>query len=175
MRCMGINEFDVIDVDTGYATPCHIPLTWRGVPMRLNNEGYSQFHRTVDGVVKTVRAHTVRFRAAHGVMPEGFVPDHLCRNRACCNVDHMEAVSAAENVRRGIRTKLTRETVADIVRLRAGGESCASLAKKFNVDPSVISRSSRGENWSDGPAPAWSRVKSRRNQAGRAERRTCRL
>lgn len=35
--------------------------------------------------------------------------DHLCRNRACCNPDHLEPVSHAENMRRtrGLRAPKT--------------------------------------------------------------------
>lgn len=36
-----------------------------------------------------------------GPVPEGLELDHLCRNRACCNPDHLEPVTHLENVRRG--------------------------------------------------------------------------
>jgi hypothetical protein len=37
-----------------------------------------------------------------GPIPEGLVLDHLCRNRSCCNPAHLEPVTTAENVRRGL-------------------------------------------------------------------------
>lgn len=37
-----------------------------------------------------------------GPMPEGHEPDHLCRTPNCWNPDHLEAVTHAENVRRGL-------------------------------------------------------------------------
>lgn len=44
-------------------------------------------------------------RAAHmlfiGPIPEGAVVDHLCRVKHCVNPAHLEAVSQAENMRRG--------------------------------------------------------------------------
>lgn len=47
-------------------------------------------------------AHRVAYQAAYGPIPQGLVIDHLCRNRACCNPNHMEPVTPRENVLRGI-------------------------------------------------------------------------
>lgn len=41
-------------------------------------------------------------------IPPGLTIDHLCRNRDCCNPDHMEIVSRAENGRRGERVRTVR-------------------------------------------------------------------
>ncbi len=36
-----------------------------------------------------------------GEIPDGLQIDHLCRNRLCCNPDHLEPVTSLENSRRG--------------------------------------------------------------------------
>ena len=45
--------------------------------------------------------HRVMFVAAKGIIPSALQLDHLCRNRTCCNPDHLEAVLPRENTMRG--------------------------------------------------------------------------
>lgn len=46
-------------------------------------------------------AHRAAWEAANGPIPKGLVIDHLCRNRRCVNVKHLELVTPVENVMRG--------------------------------------------------------------------------
>lgn len=54
---------------------------------------------------KKRRAHRVAYAQQIGPIPEGLVLDHLCRNRACVNVTHLEPVTQAVNAARGNRDR----------------------------------------------------------------------
>lgn len=54
---------------------------------------------------QSVLAHRVAYELVHGPTPMGLVIDHLCRNTLCVNPDHLEPVTNAENVRRGMVLK----------------------------------------------------------------------
>lgn len=45
-------------------------------------------------------AHRISYRFYIGEIPIGTEIDHLCRNRSCCNPEHLEAVTHRENVLR---------------------------------------------------------------------------
>ena len=46
-------------------------------------------------------AHRAAWLRSGRTIPVGFVLDHLCRNRACVNLDHLEPVTNRENLLRG--------------------------------------------------------------------------
>jgi hypothetical protein len=78
--------------------------TWTG---RKSTSGYGQIR--IAG--KTCYAHRVSYELFVGPIPEGLVIDHLCRNRACINPDHLEVVTAAVNTLRGHSpSQMTRRT-----------------------------------------------------------------
>lgn len=54
---------------------------------------------------RTRSAHRVAFEFEYGPVPDALELDHLCRNRRCCNAEHLEPVTHQINVDRGRRGK----------------------------------------------------------------------
>ncbi len=89
---------------------------------------------------KTKRVHRVVWQLNRGPIPTGLELDHLCRNRRCCNPDHLEPVTRSENA---LRSPLVRRPPLKthcpqgheyspentLVRKNGGGRTCRICAR----------------------------------------------
>jgi hypothetical protein len=73
-------------------------MEWTG----QTNYGYGILW--VDGSGR--RVHRLAWEWANGPVPEGLVIDHLCMNRACVNIEHLEAVTQEVNTQRRSRAAI---------------------------------------------------------------------
>lgn len=79
-------------------------------------------------------------------LPEDLQLDHLCRVRRCVNPDHLEVVTAAENVRRGGNAILTRD-LAEQVRNATGTQR--EIGMRFGISQATVSAIKVGRLWDD--------------------------
>lgn len=74
---------------------------WKLFKARAGHKRGGYYGRTSrQGDQQPVGAHVLAYEVFHGPVPTGLEVDHTCRNTLCCNPDHLEAVTPAENNRR---------------------------------------------------------------------------
>jgi len=94
IRPLGAPKLSPRELVAKYAVQCASGCwEWQGC---LDRYGYGRV--TIGGAVTA--AYRMAYEAHVGPIPNGLEIDHLCRNPRCVNPEHLEPVTAAENLRR---------------------------------------------------------------------------
>lgn len=133
---------------------------WTGAK---NKRGYGKYNKgeTIVGRL----AHRIAYHMARGDIPSGLCVLHECDNPPCCNPKHLWLGTNADNNKDMIAkgraklhmtpkgaesplTKLTSSEVNEIKHQLESGKTGISLAHKYGVGRSTISRIRTGQDWS---------------------------
>jgi hypothetical protein len=80
--------------------------------------------------------HRILFKIFKGDISNGLEIDHLCRNKLCCNPEHLEAVTHHENLKRAMKThcknghELTDDNVTTFQTWSGIGRKCKTCRRK---------------------------------------------
>ncbi len=119
-------------------TGCHIWSRFK------DKDGYGIFR--IDG--RSVRAHIFYYEQKYGPVPDGLELDHKCERRDCVNPDHMEAVTHAENVRRGGRVSyMTMEKAREVRARKAQGQTHKQIAEEMQIGFSLVGQIVTNRCW----------------------------
>ncbi|MCW2900315.1 MAG: endonuclease [Streptosporangiaceae bacterium] len=126
--------------------------------------GYGQFK--VRAGASPQKASRVAWALVHGPIPEGLVVCHRCDNPPCCNPAHLFLGTIADNnadkITKGRQAetrpelvavlvsrvrRLSNEQIDEVRRLHATGQSCRTIARRFDVHHTTIVRLTNGTHW----------------------------
>jgi hypothetical protein len=120
-------------------------MTWQGC---VNSRGYPS---NAGGLV-----HRQAWEAFHGPLPAGNEVHHLCGNKRCISVAHLESLTPHEHRRVEGRQKLDEHQVRQILMMIASGVSHSRIAARFGIRRAYVSQIKQGRVWPDVVSSFWS-------------------
>lgn len=116
-------------------TGCIVPTSHK-----LNKDGYFRyrgFESNEKGRKKLVMYHRLVWERAYGTIPEGCEIDHICRNRACCNLAHLQCLEGHEHTVKGNKLRYKERKEDAYVYWLKHQCTGTKLAKEFGVSFSI--------------------------------------
>ncbi|UNI77164.1 HNH endonuclease [Klebsiella phage KpnP_VR7901] len=89
--------------------------------------------------------HRYVYETEIGAIPDGYEVDHMCRNRACQNPQHLQLLPISEHKAKTNRERCDDRRAAVLLTLELGITDTTQLCEIFNLDRATINR--RKRNW----------------------------
>lgn len=105
-------------------TGCITPVTHK-----LNHDGY--FRKNMGN--GNVMYHVYVYEKYHGKVPDGYEVHHKCGNRACCNIDHLEAIEGHKHTIQGNKERYKSRYKAAFLFWKEHHCTGTQLGEKFGV------------------------------------------
>lgn len=125
------------------------------------SKGYGSFGI---GNGKTALAHRVAYELENGEIPEGQCVMHNCDNRLCCNPNHLDVGTIADNnldmvekgrQASGMKNGMSKLTNEQVITMRsdyqAKEKTIKEFAEEYNIHYSTARKAIHGKTWSDLP------------------------
>lgn len=109
---------------------------------KLNKDGY--FRKDI-GNRTYVMYHRYVWELVNGPIPDGYEINHKCKNRACCNVDHLECISGEEHASLTGAERYAERLILAEIDWRHNAYHAKMLSEKYCVSVSCAYRWIR--NW----------------------------
>jgi hypothetical protein len=106
----------------------------------VNSKGY--------GCLGAGLVHRLAWESFNGPIRDGWEIHHECKNKLCCNIDHLACMSKVDHAElEGRGQKLTEVDVLEMLDLLAGGASRTSVASAFGVSLTTVTDTRHGRAW----------------------------
>lgn len=110
-----------------------------------NKDGYIRIYAGKGAYPRMQFVHRMAWVHKNGPVPDGHELDHKCRNRACCNPEHLQLLTISQH-----KTKTNLERYADrteaIKSSLVAGECVKEIANKYNVSTATVNRIKRKQD-----------------------------
>lgn len=114
-------------------SPYSCEIKGKEIKTRKDKDGYLRFNTMINGKHTTLLVHRLMASTFLGVAPEGFIVDHVDRNKVNNSIKNLRYVSYAMNVRNADRHKMTDEKKDMAIKMKAIGASVSAISRALNV------------------------------------------
>lgn len=129
----------------------------------VHPSGYIVINLTANSVKKQVRVHRVIWMSVFGLIPEGFVPDHINNDKSDNRLDNLQLLTGADNSKKAhaegridydasgattLTVEVRRQLYHDYMR---GGGSYRDMAAKYGISKSRIGQIVQEYGWTEVP------------------------
>lgn len=104
-----------------------------------NHDGYIRLYAGKNQKPRCQLAHRMVWKKNYGDIPEGYEVDHKCKNRACCNVEHLQILSRSEHKTQDNQMRY-KQRIESVIQDIISGYTTQFISEKYKVPREYVYR-----------------------------------